>query len=242
MSVKVMGLVWDAQIERGMKFILLAYADHADHEGGNIYPAIETIARKTGYDERSVQRLTSNLEQAGYLVLEGDSNRAGGVGKSTRWRIPVKGDKLAPIPKGDKIRVERVTKKTLKGDKVSPDPSLTIIKKTSRASAPPVKTQAILDLEYLEKLFAETRGVPMPDWEFDPRAAQKLWRTPLKSILTQCHSLEEAEEVVIATIEHMRADKLTFTKPVQILESALSLKADRRNGKQNGDREYVEIY
>lgn len=115
-------------------------------------------------------------------------------------------------------------------------------KRPSPNGAPPVKTQATLDLEYLEKLFAETRGVPMPDWEFDPRAAQKLWRTPLKSILTQCHSLEEAEEVVIATIEHMRADKLTFTKPVQILESALSLKADRRNGKQNGDREYVEIY
>lgn len=143
-----------------------------------------------------------------------------------------------------KIRPGVVNKLDQKSLKIRPPSTKETIKKKERSpnGAPPVKTQAILDLEYLEKLFAETRGVSMPDWEFDPRAAQKLWRTPLKSILTQCHSLEEAEEVVIATIEHMRADKLTFTKPVQILESALSLKADRRNGKQNGDREYVEIY
>jgi len=116
------------------------------------------------------------------------------------------------------------------------------IKKKSPNGEPPVKTQEIKDLEYLEKLFAETRGVPMPDWEFDPRAAQKTWRTPLKSILKQCHSLEEAEEVITVTIEHMRKDRLTFTKPVQILETALSMRADRRNGKQHGEREYVEIY
>ncbi len=125
MSVKVMGLVWDLKISREEKFILLAYADHADHEGGSIFPAISTIAEKTGYSERSVQRITRKLETSGYLVAV--SGQKGGVGITAHWCIPMKGDKIAPIPKGDNNGSERVTPATPKGDiAVSPDPSLTV--------------------------------------------------------------------------------------------------------------------
>jgi len=58
MSVKAMAWVWDQDIPRDEKFLLLAYADHADHEGNNIFPAIDTIVKKTGYSRRSVQRIT----------------------------------------------------------------------------------------------------------------------------------------------------------------------------------------
>src|SRR5258707_9134395 len=73
-SVKIMGLVWDldnSQIDRGEKYILLAYADHADHQGKNIFPAIATICKKTGYKEREAQVITRSLEQKGYLVEDG---------------------------------------------------------------------------------------------------------------------------------------------------------------------------
>ena len=120
MSVKTMGLVWDMkcpaeinglQFKPGHKFVLIAYADHADHNGRNMWPAIEHIARKTGYNERSVQRLTSELEDMGILCDDGQGPKG-----TNRWYIPGGGgDKIAPvtraggdiplgdIPLGDKI-------------------------------------------------------------------------------------------------------------------------------------------
>lgn len=117
MSVKIMGLVWDLDLPSNKKFVLLAYADHANHEGKNIFPAIATVAKKTGYHERSVQRITGELNTDGYLVDDG----SGPVG-TNRWYIPLSigGDKIAPltnhtgkgdiplgdIPLGDKIAPE----------------------------------------------------------------------------------------------------------------------------------------
>ena len=127
MSVKVMGLVWDLQIARDIKFVLLAYADHADHEGYNIYPSIKTVAKKTGYEERSIQRITRKLEESGLLIPMG--GQAGGRGVTPNWRIPLKNDKITPFTKGDKLSSKRVTNNTRKGDTaMSPEPSLTVIK------------------------------------------------------------------------------------------------------------------
>jgi len=71
MSVKVMGMVWDADLARDEKYILLAYADHADHEGRNVFPSIMRIARKTGYTTRSVQLITKKLIEMGILIPTG---------------------------------------------------------------------------------------------------------------------------------------------------------------------------
>lgn len=102
MSVKAMGLVWDTtcpaeinghEYKPGHKYVLLAYADHADHAGRNIYPAVATVARKTGYDERTVQRLTHEMETMGLLISDGDGPRG-----TNRFRLPYNagGDKLSP--------------------------------------------------------------------------------------------------------------------------------------------------
>lgn len=91
MSVKIMGLVWDTQLPPNERYVLLAYADHADHYGKNIYPAIRTVAAKTGYSERQVQRITGQLETKGYLVPDG----AGPHG-TNKWAVPMRGDKLSP--------------------------------------------------------------------------------------------------------------------------------------------------
>jgi len=120
MSVKVMGMVWDLELDPNKKFVLLAYADHANHNGENIWPAIETVAKKTGYHERSVQRITRELEEAGLLVPDGTGPKG-----TNKLKIPlnVGGDKIAPltdctqmgdipsgdIPSGDKIAPELTT-------------------------------------------------------------------------------------------------------------------------------------
>ena len=57
MSGLVMGLVWELPIEgefgRAEKFILLAYADHSDQNGKNIFPSVDLISAKTGYPSLS---------------------------------------------------------------------------------------------------------------------------------------------------------------------------------------------
>jgi len=103
MSIKAMSLVWELKcpaewnglrFTSSHKFVLLAYADHADHEGKSIYPAIITIRNKTGYStERQIQRITHQLEQMGMLLPDG----AGPKG-THRWMLPfdVGGVKITP--------------------------------------------------------------------------------------------------------------------------------------------------
>jgi len=117
MSVKIMGMVWDTKLESNKKFVLLAYADHANHEGKSIFPAVETIAQKTGYHERSVQRLTRELENEGYLVDDGQGPKG-----QNRWKIPLNtgGDKIAPLTDGAK-RGDIPSGDIPSGDKIAPE-------------------------------------------------------------------------------------------------------------------------
>lgn len=89
-----MGLVWDLTLPQNEKFVLLAYADHADHAGRNVFPSIGLIARKTGYSERQVIRVTKKLVQDGWLIPDGTGPRG-----TNRYRIPLPaegGDILSP--------------------------------------------------------------------------------------------------------------------------------------------------
>ncbi|PKN92993.1 MAG: hypothetical protein CVU44_11215 [Chloroflexi bacterium HGW-Chloroflexi-6] len=101
MSGLVMGLVWELPLNgefgRAEKYILLAYADHSDQNGGNIFPSVDLVSEKTGYAERAVQMSTRTLEKLGFLVSCGF-----GPNGTNRWRIPVVradgGAKIAPLP------------------------------------------------------------------------------------------------------------------------------------------------
>jgi len=94
MSSKIMGLVWDLDLPHQLQLILLALADHADHEGENIYPSIGLIAWKTGYDPRSVQRIIQQLLDTGVLLLVGEGK---GRGNTNVYRINLAaGKKKAP--------------------------------------------------------------------------------------------------------------------------------------------------
>lgn len=105
MSVKAMSLVWDMEcpttvnglaFESHHKYVLVAYADHADHSGRNIYPAVETIRKKTGYkSDRSVQKITHELRIMGLLIHDGMGPRG-----TNRHRIPFSADgsRIEPTP------------------------------------------------------------------------------------------------------------------------------------------------
>lgn len=83
MSVKAIGFVFDLEgLDPTDKFVLLAYVDHADHDGKNIYPAVNKIAKKTGYTRRTVQRSTKELERLGLLMPEGKGPRG-----TNKWKL-----------------------------------------------------------------------------------------------------------------------------------------------------------
>lgn len=123
MSALVMGLVWELtetpEFGRAEKNILLAYADHADSTGKNIYPSVDLVARKTFYKERAVQIVTRRLENMGLLLPDGVGPRG-----TNRWRIPIiflpdGGAKIAPVQ-------NTVSKNAPEGN--APEPSVVVNK------------------------------------------------------------------------------------------------------------------
>lgn len=83
MSVRAMGWVWEMQgLSPAEKLVALAYADHAGHDGEGIYPAVRTVARKTGYSRRTVQATTRRLVERGLLEEVGQ-----GPGGTNEWRL-----------------------------------------------------------------------------------------------------------------------------------------------------------
>jgi hypothetical protein len=148
MSVKVMAYVWDLNLENpARKLVLLAYANYADNQGRNSFPSIATLARKTGFSSRTVQRITRLLEADGYLIASG--GQQGGRGISAHWRIPISHvdtlvsdgnnhDILASFD-GDRVTPETqwATSESEKDDTaMSPEPLLTVIEPSDLTGEP----------------------------------------------------------------------------------------------------------
>ncbi len=79
-----MGKVWDLELPHNQLLILLALADHADHEGNNVFPSLGLVAWKTGYSEQQVRRVLRQLEKKG--ILKATERKPG---KSTRYKIVI---------------------------------------------------------------------------------------------------------------------------------------------------------
>lgn len=102
MSVRAMALVWELDLPKPLKFVLLALADHADHQGRNAYPGVELLSRKTGDHPRTVQRLLRELESRGLIeaVIPGGGVLAGGArGRATVYTLHLEGkdDRTPPF-------------------------------------------------------------------------------------------------------------------------------------------------
>jgi len=70
MSIKLMSLVWDISLPPGEKLVLLALADQANDAGTQCWPAVETIARRSGQSVRTVRRALASLEERGHLTRQ----------------------------------------------------------------------------------------------------------------------------------------------------------------------------
>ena len=74
----VMTHVWDCGQYNGSKLLLLlALADFAHDDGGNVYPSVDTLAQKTRCDRRTVQRNLRQLEGEGAILLVRAATRHG---------------------------------------------------------------------------------------------------------------------------------------------------------------------
>ena len=85
MSVKVMGLVWDTRLPGNLKFLLLAYADAAEHDGTDVWPGQKRLADMTGVSVSTVAKLTRELLKIGVLVQTGRGHK----GRRAAYYIPL---------------------------------------------------------------------------------------------------------------------------------------------------------
>jgi Helix-turn-helix domain len=108
MSVKLMAMVFDDYPGPPLeKLTALAVADHADHDGGRIWPTVAALVAKTGHSERTIQRHLRQMEQRGWLELVKASN---GRGSRSEYRIPI--ELLKGVTQTPFVTQERVTQQT----------------------------------------------------------------------------------------------------------------------------------
>jgi hypothetical protein len=143
MSVKAMSAVWERSNQKGSSLlVMLALADWGDDNGQNIYPAIETIARKTRLGVRAVRYLLSQLEASGELVIERNAhqNKNGQWTNLFRLNIPQERDaNFAGVQKD----AQRGAKTGMKGvHAVAPNPLGTVIEPHTSTSNPLVEDYA----------------------------------------------------------------------------------------------------
>lgn len=122
MSVKIMGMVWDSDLPRNEKYVLLAYADHADHDGRNIYPSVPRMAWKTGYDDRAVQRITKKLINKGILARDGEGPNGTNLYRIVLGNLPARPD-FQGWQKDTPGKKTPVAKRHPKMHKMTPKPS-----------------------------------------------------------------------------------------------------------------------
>ncbi|MGH6713585.1 MAG: helix-turn-helix domain-containing protein, partial [Bradyrhizobium sp.] len=71
MSIQAVGWALEQYIPTPIaKLVLVSLANHANHETGECWPKIETIARECSCSIRSVQRYVRVLEEKGLVKVE----------------------------------------------------------------------------------------------------------------------------------------------------------------------------
>ena len=91
-----MNWAWGLCLKPNIKFVLMALADACDDDG-YCWPSVPTLARKTGLDDRSVQRILMKLKADGLLRVEPRYRKDGSpTSNGYRLRINPPGDKLSP--------------------------------------------------------------------------------------------------------------------------------------------------
>lgn len=76
MSAKIMGMIFDLDVAHLEWDVLLALADHADHNGENAYPSVALLAYKVNCSKRKVQRALAAMRAKGWIDgVQNDKNK-----------------------------------------------------------------------------------------------------------------------------------------------------------------------
>lgn len=89
MSVAAMAWVWTVNATPTQKLVLIAVADHADHEG-KCFPSVSHLVKKTSLCRRSVFSALAELEQGG-LIARVKRQRPNGSLTSTEYELLLEG-------------------------------------------------------------------------------------------------------------------------------------------------------
>jgi len=107
-SIKVMTMVFDAQLKSNQKLVMLALADHANDMGGRVFPSIERVAHKVCLSKRQVQRIMNDLRKEGLIHMTHKASRH----RPREYRID--------LVKLKEIMVEYETPMKVRGDNMTP--------------------------------------------------------------------------------------------------------------------------
>ena len=110
MSVKIMALVWEKDLPFNKAWVLMALADHANHEGGSVFPSLPLIAWKTGYSLPSIKRIVADLRDDEILIPYGRTRGGVVIYRIELAHVPTKPplSEVAPgRPKGRRENVPR---------------------------------------------------------------------------------------------------------------------------------------
>jgi hypothetical protein len=150
MSVRVMSLVWDADLPPSEKLVLLALADCANDEG-HCWPSAATLARKSGQGERTIRRSIQALISKKHLTQQQRN------GTSPIYVVH-------PCQSGTPARVAPLPQRPETPARVAPKPLGTVISSEAKASSPRVRFKAppgVSDEQWVA--FCKQRKKPLND-------------------------------------------------------------------------------
>jgi len=67
MSIKLMTMAWDTELNGNDKLVLLKLCDNANDEGTECFPSVQNISDKTGASKSTVKYILKALEIAGFI-------------------------------------------------------------------------------------------------------------------------------------------------------------------------------
>jgi hypothetical protein len=108
MSVILMSEIWRLAIETTPKMILIKLADHANDDGGSIYPSVERIRLAVGVaSDSTIKRRLRQFKKLGILVEDQDAQsgrRTTGRGNYKIWRIDLEAARRHFPPTGPNVK------------------------------------------------------------------------------------------------------------------------------------------
>lgn len=87
MSALLMGRVWDIVLDHQEQAVMLALADHGEHDGTQIFPSVDRLVWKTGYSRRNVQYVLRRLEEKRLIIPV--AHEHGGRGRATEYVMKI---------------------------------------------------------------------------------------------------------------------------------------------------------